>query len=936
MAPAAAVGGEVSRKTLPKEDVGAGTLRDERDAKTDRRTLFVRNLPYTANEAQLEEAFSDVGPGRSSTEALAFALVEDAERAVKEKQGFKLQGRALRVELAQKRAPLNERKAKQQHAVSVAAAGEDAPNKAASEQQESAATPVAQAQQQEVKRKRADANDVSGKNAKAQKKQETVRSGEPSLKQRSARTVALGGIDSDAAFEAALKVAKKSGTVEDVIRPIAAEDFTKHGLQRDGCLGGTALLRYTAVSAARAAVAALHGKQLQGCTVWARQLGGEGAHLKQLRLILRNLPFQVKSAELQELCSAVGFVWDLKVPVEANGRGKGFAFVTYTSKSDAIKAIAELNGRLVQKRPIAVDWALAKSKFELVVAAAEPSKAEPEDRLQVDDGASTASEESDVSDVARDREAGQGAIEHSGDEDIDAADSEPDEHNEDGVARAADEEAVYQKALAEVLGPSQPITEAKMVKAAKPALTKPTPAPDVPPVTVFVRNIPIDATPEAVRQSLAAFGKIRSCRLVKNKSTGRNKGTAFVDFQDQKAADKAVAAAEGKRVLIHGQPLLVHLAVDKDRAKAIAVAASETGKGGEKRNLHLAKEGSIPQGSPAAQGMSKSDFAKRKRLEAEKTTKLRSPNFFVSQTRLSVHNVPSSMDDKKLKTMFISAVKERATKQTPVIKQVKILRDRDKIGADGLGRAKGSAFVEFTEHEHALVALRALNNNPGPWGNEHRPIVEFAIENAQILKVRKDRLDNRKQGNSKKHEGGSQGHPSSQQHEQSPQNKPGPSQHKQASTQETPSGQKAEANGTAKHGNKRKRQESDGGSSRKKVQKAEGRKVKEMLKPVDGRQNGSGGALSNPKRNTRAASSIAAFPPAVQKVSEVHGSRVDKDRNGKNKGQRVKSSRAKPAPEEDKHEKLVAQYRKKYFERPATPQVQAQGSVRTRLSRWFE
>jgi nucleolar protein 4 len=29
------------------------------------------------------------------------------------------------------------------------------------------------------------------------------------------------------------------------------------------------------------------------------------------------------------------------------------------------------------------------------------------------------------------------------------------------------------------------------------------------------------------------------------------------------------------------------------------------------------------------------------------------------------------------------------------------------------GRSRGAAFVEFTEHQHALVALRVLNNNPG-------------------------------------------------------------------------------------------------------------------------------------------------------------------------------------------------------------------------------
>lgn len=40
--------------------------------------------------------------------------------------------------------------------------------------------------------------------------------------------------------------------------------------------------------------------------------------------------------------------------------------------------------------------------------------------------------------------------------------------------------------------------------------------------------------------------------------------------------------------------------------------------------------------------------------------------------------------------------------------QVSILKDKAKDN-----RSRGVAFVEFSEHEHALVALRVLNNNPG-------------------------------------------------------------------------------------------------------------------------------------------------------------------------------------------------------------------------------
>ena len=43
-------------------------------------------------------------------------------------------------------------------------------------------------------------------------------------------------------------------------------------------------------------------------------------------------------------------------------------------------------------------------------------------------------------------------------------------------------------------------------------------------------------------------------------------------------------------------------------------------------------------------------------------------------------------------------------------------------------------FIEFTEHEHALTALRALNNNPNAFSRARRPIVEFSIEDARAVR----------------------------------------------------------------------------------------------------------------------------------------------------------------------------------------------------------
>lgn len=51
--------------------------------------------------------------------------------------------------------------------------------------------------------------------------------------------------------------------------------------------------------------------------------------------------------------------------------------------------------------------------------------------------------------------------------------------------------------------------------------------------------------------------------------------------------------------------------------------------------------------------------------------KLKSPNFHVSKTRIVIYNLPKSMTEKQLKKLCMDAVTSRATKQKPVIRQVR-------------------------------------------------------------------------------------------------------------------------------------------------------------------------------------------------------------------------------------------------------------------------
>ncbi|KAK3254614.1 hypothetical protein CYMTET_36176, partial [Cymbomonas tetramitiformis] len=224
--------------------------------------------------------------------------------------------------------------------------------------------------------------------------------------------------------------------------------------------------------------------------------------------------------------------------------------------------------------------------------------------------------------------------------------------------------------------------------------------------TLFVRKLPVAATPFMLREKMKQFGQVQGCRLVKDKATGRFSGTGFVELATVAQAEAAVAhcskpAHIGGGIMVAGELIVLNMSLSKEGAQKLA-AEQGTKQKHDKRNLYLAKEGVIEPDTPAAENVSKIDMDRRSRLQQEKASKLRSPNFFLSDTRLSVHNLPAWMDGKKLRELFVEAVKKKATKQTPVVLQSKVLMEADRKTADSKPKSKGMGFIEFQEHQHAL------------------------------------------------------------------------------------------------------------------------------------------------------------------------------------------------------------------------------------------
>ncbi|RXM30482.1 RNA-binding protein 28 [Acipenser ruthenus] len=285
----------------------------------------------------------------------------------------------------------------------------------------------------------------------------------------------------------------------------------------------------------------------------------------------------------------------------------------------------------------------------------------------------------------------------------------------------------------------------KEIKGKKTAKNKKAPPEDVNEgKTVFIRNLSFDTEEDGLEEVLLKFGELKYVRIVLHPDTEHSKGCAFAQFKTKEATEKCIAEAQNESenggLKVDGRTLNVVLAVS--RVDAMKLKDKKVLKPTGTRNLYLAREGFIRAGTKAAEELNAADLAKRTRFEELKRQKLKDVNIFVSKTRLCVHNIPKSMDNKQLRTLCLKAA---GGGKGVRINECRVMCDRSSQTGKALGRSLGYAFVEFTEHEHALKALRHLNNNPNIFGPEKRPIVEFSLEDKRMLKIKEMRaLKNQK------------------------------------------------------------------------------------------------------------------------------------------------------------------------------------------------
>jgi nucleolar protein 4 len=513
---------------------------------------------------------------------------------------------------------------------------------------------------------------------------------------------------------------------------------------------------------------------------------------KPPKLIIRNLPWSIKTPEqLEELFRKFGKVKHATLP-KVKDTQAGFGFIVMRGRKNAEKALAAVNGNLIDGRTLAVDWAVEKDVWEGQKQKTKTGPSADEDEV-MEDADEENKDDDDPDDVDADvanfmKNFGQ-ELESEDEDDAEKIDDEDDGELEDEDLQSEEDSDLESEDDVE-----------EPLKTKSPHITDNS-------TTLFIRNLAFTVLDPELKEHFQQFGPVRYARVVMDHATQRPRGTGFVCFFNVEDADNcfrnaprgqptganAIAPKTKHSVLedenadvgglytLQGRVLQVSKAVEK--AQAIKLTEEGTNfrndRDKDKRRLYLLSEGTVASGTALYNALSPSEVKMREDSATQRKKLIQNnPTLHLSLTRLSIRNLPKNINSKDLKALAREGVvgfakdvksglraqlskeeearggdemrdaeKQRKAKGKGIVRQSKIVfegREGAKVSEEsGAGKSRGYGFIEYSSHRWALMGLRWLNGHQveSGTGKKQRLIVEFAIENAQVVGRRKERED---------------------------------------------------------------------------------------------------------------------------------------------------------------------------------------------------
>lgn len=435
---------------------------------------------------------------------------------------------------------------------------------------------------------------------------------------------------------------------------------------------------------------------------------------KRSRVIIRNLVFDVNERMLRNLCEPIGNVIDVNLPLDpSTGRPRGFAFIHFASKAQSEKAVATLSNTNYKGRTIVVQHSVDQRIYD---PQRRPTFFPP---VAPQAGQANGGPQKSV-----ERKANPGP-----------------QKSVEKPTKSAPQKSVEKQ--------TKPGPQKSVEKEQKIGMSKEERRADELKRTIFVQNVPFDATEESLRIHFGAVGPIAYAKLVQPDLSLPHKGTAFVLFKRHDHAKSLldiVAQVEkdptqrglfdpSSFTTINGRALIIKSAVSRETLseqeqqlgklpplqKAIAMDKKS------KRNLNLLNRGK-PVLDDNQYGLDQRDGERRKRYFDELVAKVNNPNIRVSQTRILLDHINKSLEESDLKNI-VNQILERVLtpeqfKKQKKIKQLVLLKDENK-------KHKGIAFVEFHEAEVALAFMSEIEKNSNAVDalrqGKYDPIIQFAL-----------------------------------------------------------------------------------------------------------------------------------------------------------------------------------------------------------------
>jgi polyadenylate-binding protein len=146
----------------------------------------------------------------------------------------------------------------------------------------------------------------------------------------------------------------------------------------DGKSKGFGFVNFEIADDALNAVDALNGNEIEGQTLFVSRAQKKAERQKELtlqfermkldrhkqfagaNLYIKNLADTIDDEALKEKFSPFGEITSARIMRDENGRSRGFGFVCFSNSEDATKAVTELNGTIVDNKPLYV--AIAQRK----------------------------------------------------------------------------------------------------------------------------------------------------------------------------------------------------------------------------------------------------------------------------------------------------------------------------------------------------------------------------------------------------------------------------------------------------------------------------------------------------------------------------------------------------------------------------------------------